>query len=102
MSVNLGFDFIITGFTDFDQANLVVEAIAEVMRDELIHDQGVGFGSAMLDDEIVVTGETSSPLSITRAHLWRSEFEEQVAAAARDVVPDTNTKFNWHYPDLDQ
>lgn len=101
MSVNIEFDFTITGFAAVEEADRVVRALDEIMRDESIHDQGVGFGRAELDGETVVTGETSWPLGISRAYLWRPQFEERVTAAARGVVPDAKAVVHWRYPDED-
>ncbi|MBB5911705.1 hypothetical protein BJY24_000572 [Nocardia transvalensis] len=101
MSTNVEFDFTITGFTTTERAEQVVAAVAAIMEEENIYDQGVGVGHAVLDGEIFISGETRWPLGISRSRFWRPYFEGKVAAAAEHVEPAARTEFSWRYPDED-
>ncbi|MGA5424650.1 hypothetical protein [Streptomyces lavendulocolor] len=101
MSVNITFTLTVTALQDEAQAREVVRSLDEVMEDERIQDQ-VNLGVAWEDGKAVVAGETDFPLSITRFHLWKPNFESYVKFAVEEVAPGAKITLDWGYPDLER
>ncbi|OEJ30444.1 hypothetical protein [Streptomyces subrutilus] len=99
MSVNIDLAFTVTGVTGEPQAQEIVRALQELMRDESMDNQ-VSIGIAVDDDgSFFVSGDSDFPLGISRFYLWQPHFEGLFAATVAEVAADAKPEIRWGYPD---
>ncbi len=90
-------DFEVRGLADEAQATSVVNALAELIRDEGLEDE-VGVGWSVADGQHWISGETDHPVGISRFHAWRPHFEASLHQRIHTLAPAATTSINWQYP----
>ncbi|MFD0279618.1 hypothetical protein ACFVHB_37800 [Kitasatospora sp. NPDC127111] len=98
MSVNIDLHLSVSNLSGRSQAEEVLQALVELLRDEGI-EREVGIRCVEDGGEYYVTGEAGYPLIITRFYLWGPKFEEAVARAVGGIAPDAKAVVTWGYPD---
>lgn len=95
MSSNVKFRITVRGFDSPETGRTVLRALQGLLDQHGLTDDV--FIDLMGDDpsKLWVDASTPHPVVIARAHAWRPEFQQEIAAAMKDACPTASVDFEF-------